>query len=186
MQRAKADFWGELSPCEHLLQIYDNESTYLETLAGFVGSGLTAGDAVLVIATPAHREALRRRLCANGVDVDRSISLDQYIPLDADETLAQFIVNGWPDEERFNRCVTELLVRARLSGRRVRAFGEMVALLWERGHNGATVSLEHLWTRLCEAERFPLFCAYPKIGFTQDQSASVGEICAAHTKIVGH
>ena len=29
-------FWGELSPCDHVLQIYDNDRVLLSTLAGFV------------------------------------------------------------------------------------------------------------------------------------------------------
>src|SRR5688500_19228341 len=54
--------------------------------------------------------------------------------------------------------------------RSVRAFGEMVAVLWANGHNGATVRLEHLWHAFCQSEAFSLFCAYPKTGFTQDAS----------------
>ena len=64
------------------------------------------------------------------------------------------------------------------------AAGEMVAILWARGHTGATVRLEHLWHRLCATESFTLFCAYPKIGFTQDGPASIREICAAHSAVV--
>ena len=64
-----------------------------------------------------------------------------------------------------------LLTRGRAGGRRVRAFGEMVAVMWARGEQGATVRLEHLWHRLCQSEAFSLFCAYPRIGFTQDAEA---------------
>ena len=87
--------------------------------------------------------------------------------MDAQETLSKFMVKGLPDEELFTQVVTGLLERARNGGRRVRAFGEMVAVLWSQGHNGATVRLEHLWHKFCQTEAFSLFCAYPRSGFTR-------------------
>lgn len=33
-------FWGEIAPCDHLIQIYENESHFLNTLEGFAGSGI--------------------------------------------------------------------------------------------------------------------------------------------------
>ena len=97
-----------------------------------------------------------------------------------------FLRDGWPDEERFFRLVRGLLSCARRDGRKVRAFGEMVALMWARGQQTATVRLEQLWHRLCADEHFSLLCAYPRAGFTQDASSSISEICAAHSKVVTH
>jgi hypothetical protein len=180
-------FWGEMAPCEHLVQIYEHSSALLDSLDGFVGDGLQAGDSTIVIATANHRDALEARLQARGIDVGAARSKDQYIPLDAAGTLSTFMVGRWPDDDLFNEAVTDLLARARRGGRRVRAFGEMVAVLWARGDQAATVRLEHLWQRLCEAEGFSLFCAYPKVGFTQDASDSISELCAEHSRVIaGH
>ena len=179
-----AVFWGEISPCEHLLQIYSEDAPFIDALVGFVGGGLTSGEAVVVIATPEHRAALRDRLRDEGIDLAVAIAKDQYIALDAEATLAKFMVNGWPDDARFNYAINDILDRARGTGRRVRAFGEMVAILWGQGHNGATVRLEHLWNELCGQKTFALFCAYPRAGFTQDTADSVRAICAAHTRVV--
>jgi hypothetical protein len=110
-------------------------------------------------------------------------SRDQYIPLDAEETLSKFMVDDWPEDRLFEECVTQLLGRARKNGRRARAFGEMVALLWAQGHNGATVRLEYLWQQLCKKENFSLLCAYPKTGFTEDAAKSINNICLTHTKM---
>ncbi len=177
-------FWGEIAPCEHMVQIYGDDDVFLDALEGFVAGGLHKGDAVVIIATASHRIALERRLLAQGVDLLGVRAHEQYIALDVEETLAKFMVKGWPDDELFKQVITAVLTRARLSGRRVRAFGEMVAILWGRGENGATVRLEHLWHKLCQAEAFSLFCAYPKIGFTQDAEASIRDICAAHSKVI--
>lgn len=188
-------FWGEMAPCDHLLQLYDDDATFLNSLESFVMSGLQAGDGVVIIATLQHREALHARLEARGVDVVQAQTEDQYIPLGAEETLAKFMVDGWPDDDLFEKVVYELLLRAKgknrpsksrpdraTNNRRVRAFGEMVAILWANGDYAATVRLEHLWHKLCHAKQFSLLCAYPKSGFTYHATASLKKICDAHTR----
>jgi len=177
-------FWAEITPCDHLVQIYEEDSAFLDSLEGFIAGGLRRGEAAVVIATPPHRDSLTSRLLAQHIDLDAAISKDQYIALDAEETLSQFMRDGWPDDDLFNQCIRGIVDRARGRGRRVRAFGEMVALLWAQGHNGATVRLEHLWHTLCRTDSFSLLCAYPKSGFTQDANDSIREICAAHSKVV--
>ena len=178
------DFWGEIAPCEHVLQIYDNNFAFINTLAGFVGDGINSNDCSIVIATGAHLRALKRRLTNHGVNVDSLISEDLYIPIDAEEALAVFMVNDWPDPALFFNMVSGLLQRGRSKNRNIRAFGEMVALLWANGNNGATVQLEHLWNRFCSQQEITLFCAYPKSGFTEDAERSLHHICAAHTKVI--
>lgn len=177
-------FWGEIAPCEHVVQIYEDDEVFLDLLSGFVSGGVTAGDAVIVIATTAHLTGLNERLDRLGFSISHLISKKQFFPLDAEKTLSRFMINDWPDENLFNRTVSELLVNARVNGRQVRAFGEMVAILWAKGHVGATVRLEHLWSKFCENEAFCLFCAYPQSGFTQDASESVMHICGAHSKMI--
>jgi hypothetical protein len=178
-------FWGEISPCDHLVQIYDEDTALLDALGGFIGGGLRSGDSAVVIATPTHLDSLGKRLHSQGLDLDAARSDDRYLALDAEHVLSQFMRNGWPDERLFTACVRGILHRARAHGRPVRAFGEMVALLWAQGHIDATVRLEYLWNTLCHTEAFTLLCAYPRTGFTQDASDSLRDICAAHSKIVG-
>jgi hypothetical protein len=177
-------FWGEIAPCEHVVQIYEDDNAFLDLLEGFVRDGVLADDCVVVIATTAHLSALEDRLRMDGFNVFNLILKDQYIPLNAEETLAKFMLDGWPDEILFTHLIHELLSRARRNKRHVRAFGEMVALLWSQGYSGATVRLEHLWNKFSETESFCLFCAYPKSGFTQDTSDSVLHICGAHSRMV--
>lgn len=177
-------FWGEISPCEHLVQIYQDDGVFLDSLEGFVSGGILAGDGVVVIATPLHLAALNERLTARGIDIPSAAARDQYLALDAEEMLSKFMVKGWPDETLFRTFVTDTLQRAKGKDRRVRAFGEMVALLWAQGSTGATVHLEHLWHRLCHEQTFSLFCAYPKSGFTRDASVSIKEICETHSRVV--
>jgi len=177
-------FWGEIAPCEHLVQIYQDDGVFLDSLQGFVAGGLEMNDGVIVIATAEHLAALEDRLLKQGISLHIARSRDQYIALEAEETMSQFMVNGWPDDVLFERMVTRLLERARGRDRRVRAFGEMVAVMWGQGLNGATVRLEHLWHKFCQREAFSLFCAYPRSGFTQDADASMKEICDTHSRVL--
>ncbi len=183
-QATSQTFWGEIAPCEHVVQIYENDDVFLDLLNGFVNGGVNVGECVVVIATASHLKALNNRLKATGHDVSDLIEKSLYMPLDADQILSMFMVNDWPDENLFNQMVSEVISKAKIRGRQVRAFGEMVAILWAQGKVGATVRLEQLWNKFCENEAFCLFCAYPKSGFTQDASESVMHICGAHSKMI--
>lgn len=178
-------FWGEIAPCEHMVQLYEDEQSILDTLFGFANGGLESGEAVIVIATAAHLRSLERRLAMAGVDLVAARDRDAYIALDAHEALARFMVGNMPDDLRFRALVVGLLGRAKAGGRRVRAFGEMVAVLWARGDRAATLRLEQLWHELCSAQVFSLLCAYPRNGFTQDAQRSIDQIRAAHSKYLG-
>jgi MEDS: MEthanogen/methylotroph, DcmR Sensory domain len=177
-------FWGEIAPCEHIAQFYEHEGVLLDTLAGFVGGGLKQGEGVIVLATAEHLKALDQRLQASGVDLQAARSQDRYITALAEEALAKFVVNNWPDDQLFFNFVAELIARAQNGGRRVRAFGELVALLWARHQIAATVRLEFLWHQLCHQRSFSLFCAYPKAGFTEDPLKSLDVIRATHSRII--
>lgn len=181
-RQAIEEFWQHASHCEHAVQVYEDEESFLETLESFVMAGFRNGEAIIVIATPEHRAALAGRLERNGISVAAAAASGQYIVRDARSCLARFMFDGWPAESRFNAMVEELIARARVNHPAVRAFGEMVALLWEEKLYRATMRLEHLWTQLCQRESFPLFCAYPKAGFDAGDPAACREALLAHSR----
>lgn len=179
-------FWGEMSACEHFVQIYDDNEVFMSTLEDFIAHGLRAGESCVIIATATHLGLLGQRLRARGVDTETLAADDRYIALDGEKILAQFLIRGFPDDRLFNRVILEILARAKgPEQRKVRAFGEMVALLWAQGLHAASTQMEYLWHDLCRSEQFPLFCAYPRAGFRQDAVKSIEQICAAHSKVIG-
>jgi hypothetical protein len=51
-------------------------------------------------------------------------------------------------------------VAARHPGRTIRAFGEMVDVLWRRGQQEGAIALEELWNDLARTRSFALLCGY--------------------------
>jgi hypothetical protein len=100
-------FWGEISPCEYLIQMYEENDAFLDQLASFVSEGIHAGEATIVIATSSHLRGLETRLLLNGINPDAAREADLYIQLDVNETLARFMVYGLPDEAIFKQLITD-------------------------------------------------------------------------------
>jgi hypothetical protein len=104
--------------------------------------------------------------------------------VDAEATLSQFMVGGMPDPTRFRAAVVPLLQQAcrGRTGCVVRAYGEMVDVLWKAGHTVAAVRLETLWNQLAHSQSFALLCGYSMGHFFKD--AAQQEICDLHTHVV--
>jgi hypothetical protein len=110
----------------------------------------------------------------------------QYVALDAAQTLDQFIVNGQPDHQRFSDVVGGQLLRTHATYPRVRAFGEMVALLWETGNSRAALELEDMWNELLGHHPFSLLCAYSLDALGKPASLqTVVDIAKLHGKVIG-
>jgi len=177
-------FWRGMQDGDHVCQVYSDDASFLDSLTGFVGHGLWAGDSAVVIASNAHVVGLETRLRQSGLDLGHLRADDRYITLSPESTLHQFMVDGWPDSERFEAILSAVMARARGKGRAVRSFGEMVTLLWGEGHFAATVRLEHLWRKLAASEGLQVLCAYPRRDFVRGAPIPRGEIHAAHTLTV--
>jgi len=176
---------AETGERDHFVQFYESDDFLIESLGGYVREGLETGDACVVVATPARREALAARLRATGVDTDEAVASGRLVMLDAADTLSLFMSNGSPDARRFEEVIGGVLSRASAAGKRVRAFGEMVALLWAEGHAAAALQLEGLWNGLQKTRAFRLFCAYPLKGFEAEaKGGTLSSVCNAHTRVI--
>jgi anti-sigma regulatory factor (Ser/Thr protein kinase) len=163
-------------PRQHVVRFYDSDDELLDLVAGFVRAGLRAGDAVLLVATREHREALAARLPTGAPP-------EQLRILDASELLETFSAREALDPELFDDNVGGV-VRTMARDRPVRIFGEMVALLWERGAVTAALDLERLWNDLATRVRFALLCAYPQ-NAAESGSQWVVDVCAEHDEAAG-
>jgi len=181
--------WPDHDHHGHVVQFYAEDAALLDSIAHFIATALEAGDAAVAIATHSHRDGLKQRLAARGIDVERAIRRGKFIPLDATETLSKFMRDGSPVPQAFAEVVGSVFDRARaavgVGPGRVVAFGEMVALLWAQGKPEAAIQLEQLWNDLAQAHSFSLRCAYPISGFNRDQDGEpFSKICAAHGSVI--
>ncbi|HEX6890147.1 MAG TPA: MEDS domain-containing protein [Chryseolinea sp.] len=181
---ATKDFWRRIGPSDHFVQIYEDDRSYMNVLEGFVAGGFEANDCVIVIATEKHLRSLEDRLRFKGYNVFELKLQDQYVPLNAQETLSEFMIDNWPDEVLFKHVMAMYIVRARARKRHVRVFGEMGALLWSQGNSGATVQLEHLWNKMNSAEPFNLFSAYPRNVIPESALESILDISGSRSSMI--
>jgi DcmR-like sensory protein len=183
--------WSNLlesaDPDNHVVQLYgEDEQLLVRNVSGFVREGLRRGEGVLLVATRQHTEAFIRRLSDDGADPTAAIEEGRLRLLDAQGTLARFMVDGEPSWDLFQSVIGAAAreVRARVKGGRLRAFGEMVGLLWNEGKHSAAIRLEEHWNRLLRSESLSLYCAYPIDVFGGElPSPALDDLFAVHTHI---
>ncbi|HET8827050.1 MAG TPA: MEDS domain-containing protein [Terriglobales bacterium] len=174
----------------HSVHFYEHDEALVQRLRSIIGPAIDIGNSVIIVATDEHRQQLKTALTTNGMETAILEQQGRFTFADAHELLATFMVDGFPDRERFFSAVGTLVARARQSAwntqRGVTAFGEMVAVLWEQGNRIAALQLESLWNDLLYDCEFHLHCAYPRNMFrTNAEAAMIRAICDVHSHVVG-
>lgn len=170
----------------HVVQFYGREEELVDRVADYLRGALDGGGVAIVIATAAHRRAFEARLTAAGVGVAAAILNGTYLALDASETMGAFMTGARVDADGFERVIGGLIAHAGAAGRPVRAYGEMVALLWDAGFVDAAVQIEQMWDSLGRRRPFSLFCGYPVGSVTRDgQLDAFAEVCRLHHEVIG-
>ncbi len=169
--------------CEHLVQFYESDRELLESVAPYLADGLDAGDAVLVVATERHRVAFEARLRTRGIDLEAATAARRYLAVDATEVLAYIRPQGELQSDAFDDVIGGLVRRHAGAGTPVRAYGEMVALLWEAGDTEGAATLERMWNELLDHEPLTLMCGYPRPP-TAEQLEAVRRVCRSHSAVI--
>jgi len=174
----------ELPSGAHVVQFYEDEGVVVDAVARFAGVGLGADDGVVLIATPAHLDAVEAVLRERGVDVAVARARGRYVTVDAAEAVAAILVDGTVDERRFRDFIDDGIARVAAPGRQVRIFGEMVADLVRDGNVDAALRLERLGAALAAEESVTVFCAYPHAAFASDAGRKdYLRVCDLHTDV---
>jgi len=170
----------------HAVQFYGSEESLFTTVAGFLGEGLVTRQPAIVIATAAHRLAIEEHLCGRLIDCVQARHNGDLVMLDAEDLLGQFMIGDEPNADLFEANVG-VLVKQVLSGRGrtiVRAYGEMVDVLWKHGRSEAAIKVEILWNKLADQYSFALLCGYAMGNFYK-QAKQLEDVCALHTHVAG-
>jgi anti-sigma regulatory factor (Ser/Thr protein kinase) len=172
--------WGR----GHAVSFYTLDSEGFDAVARFVADGWAQDECVVVVATEPHRAAVEALLLELGHDPAARVAAGRYLTLDAEETLAELVVDGHLDPDLFMRRVGEVVSEASGAGRPIRGFGEMVAVLWQRGQIEQAIDLELLWNELLREYDFSLLCAYPTGVFDHAELVDVRRVCNLHTDLM--
>jgi DNA-binding NarL/FixJ family response regulator len=174
----------------HELKVSSSATALWDSLASSLERSLRAEAAVIVVAEPQNRDAVRRTLESRGVDMRRAVADGRYVALDAAATLATFMVDGRLDERSFWKSATELVTTSRKRSPRqqhVVACGEGAPILLRHGQAAAAVRLEQLWDELAKIHSVDILCGYsapaPLHG---DDRRAFQQICAVHSVVHGH
>ena len=170
----------------HYVQFYESDAFLVARVADFIASAFKTDDAAVLIATPAHRSAVERLLSERGFPLAELTKSSRYFSLDAQETLARFMVGGAPDGKLFKEEIGGLLEKAtRNRHRHVWAFGEMVALLAAAQNHAAAIQLEELWNELSRSYQLSLLCGYLMKDLSGTSAGKAfRQICRAHSTVL--
>ncbi len=169
--------WGGLlasaGPRDHIVQLYQDQQFLNRAVCRFAACALANGEGVILVPTAAHWAAFRPRLEAEGVDIDASQARGQLTVVDADELLPHFMRDAMPDAPVFLGLAGDVIAKARGDGRypKVRWWGEMVNVLWERGNVAASMALEDQFDRLAHEHEIAIFCSFVMDNFNGEVHA---------------
>jgi hypothetical protein len=160
----------DATPGDHIVQLYQDREFLNRAVCRYVHAGLANREGVLLFSTPTHWNAVRPCLEAEGVDVRAAQERGQLTVFEADELLSRFMRGGMPDPPTFANVVGDIIGQAHAGGsyQRVRAWGEMVNVLWERGDVAASMNLEDLFDQLNKIVQAVLFCSFLMDNFNGD------------------
>jgi anti-sigma regulatory factor (Ser/Thr protein kinase) len=170
---------------DHVVQFYKRDADLVGSVGGYLVDAAQRASVSVVIATDAHRESFAAHLSAHGVDAAAAEREGSLVLLDAAATLARFMPGGRIDRAAFFDVVGGVIRDAGATGRPVRAYGEMVALLWEAGDVLAAIDLEKLWNELASDLPFSLYCAYHSDSVEgHEHTAALYEVCRLHGGVI--
>lgn len=145
----------------HMVQLYRDPAVLRDSVGRYLSHGFRCGDSAVVIATRSHWNDFRAELEARDHDPTRMVREGRLAVLDARTTLDGFMRGGMPDDGLFHGAIGPVLSMLSSTGTpNIRAYGEMVSLLWTDRKFDAALRLEELWNELAERSSFMLLCAY--------------------------
>jgi hypothetical protein len=169
---------------DHIVQVYQDRAFLTAAVAEYVGTGLQRGEAAIIIARPEHADAFRYALGSLGIDLEAALGSGQLRLFDAQATLARFLYAGMPQWVPFREIIGGAIAESRCQFPVVRAYGEMVDILWQDNQRDAAIRLEEFWNELGKLQSFSLFCAYYLDNLDARSYSGLDCICKVHSHLI--
>ncbi|HEX7054964.1 MAG TPA: MEDS domain-containing protein [Burkholderiales bacterium] len=176
---------GQATLREHIAQVYQDEHFLADVVSEYVAGALRHGQAALLITTAAHRRLFEAALGAAGVDMAAAAARRQVVFLDAERMLEELMHGGMPEARAFRGGLGDAVTALGLQYPAVRAYGEMVDLLWQQERRDAAACLEQHWNDLLGVQAFSLLCAYRIDNLDAGSyGGPLERVCQAHTHLI--
>ena len=179
-----------IEPHDHVVQLYrPGADQLIRNVGRYLSEGLRRSETCIVIATRPHVRGFLQQLTEDGLDPITLLRQDQLVILDAHETLAEFMMEGQPSARLFDECVGRAVreLRARTPNGVLRAYGEMVGVLWSNSQFSAAMALEEMWNDLLQETKFSLFCSYPIDVFDKSfHRCDVDAVMCSHSHMISN
>ena len=165
----------------HAAYFYEHDESLSQTVARFLGEGLNSGDAAILIATSSHSGSILEQLAS--MDPQQRSRQGDLVVVDAPVLLRDLMVDGMPSRRHFEERLLPIIDKAARAGSRgVKAYGEMVDLLWRRSAHATALALEALWNEFASTCSFSLLCGYSMDAVGRGEG--FGKICEQHTGVL--
>lgn len=183
---AKSSLLVHAKAADHFVQLYRADEPALNAnIAIYLAEGFQRGHAGVVFAAPARRTAVCSELSRLGSNPDDLVAEGRLVFVDAHAALERLMVDGRPEWQVFESGTGALVSRLASTHGLVRAYGELVGVLWERRQYDAAAGLEDFWNKLLSSCKFSLFCGYPVDVFGPEfRAGHMEQLLCAHTDLI--
>ncbi len=146
----------------HIVQFYKDERYLIGSLSEYARQGLERGEAVVILCTQAHWDALLKDLDPSFPFIASALSTLQLRHVDAHEALKRVLgVQNQPDSARFREVLYPIYNEAHARYSRVRFYGELVDILSAEGRHADAAALEEFWNEFLRRNpESTLLCGY--------------------------
>ncbi len=169
-------------PGRHIAQLYRSPAFLADAVGLYLAEGVRRGESCLVIAIPEHGDGIQAAMARHGAEPSELIAAGRLALHDAERVLSDLIDGSRLDRTRAEQVLAasldELCTKAPL-----RAYGEMVMLLWRTGNAATAVELEQVWNKLLADRPVSLLCGY-QLDHVGATFPSFSEACQEHVVVL--
>jgi DNA-binding NarL/FixJ family response regulator len=164
-------------PALHEVGFYSESAGLVDQYVRFAQAALDGGKSLILATAESRRDEVCGKLQALGVQVDAARKERRFVWSNIADLFSPFMVDGWPDEERFWKTATALFTQAAAAARcqppGVAACGDGADSLLRAGRGEAAIRLEQLWDELARTFNVDVFCPYSITGLHHDEASDV-------------
>ncbi len=183
--RSPLEFPEKIQDGDHLVQFYHSDQFLADTVTNFIAPALMSGEGAILVASESHLYQFEKSLQDLQINTSLMRLSGQLLLLDAELTLKSFMVNDLPDSQKFHSLMGGAMTEMNSKFPGVKAYGEMVNILWDAGNIYGTIALEKLWAELIATKKFSLLCAYSIESMCTDKEGiAFSEVCQCHTHVM--